>query len=540
MTAWLVDTFVYTALLIAVVLLLRRPTARHFGPQVAYALWALPLMRFVMPPLVLPAWMAPGERGAVSADPLMVIIADAPAADLTRGAGVLDLLLPLWLGGAALFLAWRARNYVAMRRELLADARPVGRAGPVRLVETPAVTSPVAFGVMDKVVALPPAFMAHPDRTARDMAIAHELAHHTGHDLLANIAAQPVLGLHWFNPLAWAGWRAMRRDQEAACDARVIAGRGRCDRAAYAQVIAEFAAGEQRLALAAPMACPMLGEKSIIQRLRNLTMDEVSCKKRRAGLASVSLAALALPFTASISYAAPETRSAPRTPAAPHAASASPTPAAAPVPAPLPVSTTAETALPAEPSMPFESPAVAASEVHVERVTRRIAREEVRRVSEMDEGFEEMERELEHLDEEIETAVAQADRALAEARPAIATTTRAAAHRMRVEMSCEGDEPVIERDLGDGRTAILICNRAIHAQAVHGLREARREIARETDMPREQRERVIRQLDRQIDQLSARAVSYGSDYRTQLSPVTIVRTVASEAASETCLPGEIV
>ena len=45
-------------------------------------------------------------------------------------------------------------------RELLADAVPVGQAGRVRLVETPLAPSPVAFGVIDKVVALPPAFMA--------------------------------------------------------------------------------------------------------------------------------------------------------------------------------------------------------------------------------------------------------------------------------------------------------------------------------------------------------------------------------------------
>ena len=39
-----------------------------------------------------------------------------------------------------------------MREELLAGSRPVGEAGKVRLVETPALAAPVAFGVFDKVV----------------------------------------------------------------------------------------------------------------------------------------------------------------------------------------------------------------------------------------------------------------------------------------------------------------------------------------------------------------------------------------------------
>ena len=553
MTAWLVDTFVYTALLIGLVLLLRKPVARHFGPQVAYALWALPLMRLFMPPLVLPAWMAPAQQPTAAAEPLMVMVSDAPAASANAVATasveieVLDLLLPLWLGGAALFLIWRTRSYFAMRRELLADARPVGRVGNIRLVEAPAVTAPVAFGVTDKVVALPPAFMAHPDRAARDLAIAHELAHHRGRDLLANIAAQPLLALHWFNPLAWAGWRAMRRDQEAACDARVIAGQGRHSRAAYAQVIANFAAGNQRLALAAPMACPMLGEKSIIHRLRSLTLEEPSSKKRRAGLASVSMAALALPFTASVSYAAPEAPDAPpRVPAlavpSVPLAPAEPPPREAPL-APEPL------AAPLPPTAPLP-PAPPHSVEHGERLSSHINRQVERQLDlheeEIEAAFAEMEHELEqleHLDETIEAALAQAEDARATSLSAIAHASHPAP-RVQVEMRCEGDEPVVERDLGDGRTAILICNRAINAQAVEGLREARRAIAREKHMPPEQRQRTIRQLDRQIHQLSARRVSYQVTHRIvapgfRVAPV-VAPVVARATAVEVCTGGDLV
>ena len=42
--------------------------------------------------------------------------------------------------------------------------------------------------------------------------------------IVANFAAQPLLALHWFNPIAWLGWRAMRRDQEAAIVANFAAG----------------------------------------------------------------------------------------------------------------------------------------------------------------------------------------------------------------------------------------------------------------------------------------------------------------------------
>jgi len=313
MISWLADTLLYTGLLIALVLVVRRPVARHFGPKTAYGLWALPALRFVLPPVVLPASMAPAQPEAPVGEAAVYVFtlaADAAPMAAPEPAPLwerADLLLPLWLGGAALFLAWRIATYLRMRRELLVGARTVGEVGRIRLVETPAVSSPVAFGVYDKVVALPRFFMAMEDRAARDLAIAHELAHHRGHDLIANFAAQPLLALHWFNPLAWIGWRAMRRDQEAACDARVMEGRGRDERAAYAGLIAGFAAGPRPIltqrALAAPMACPMVGEKSIIHRLRSLSMSDISPTRRLLGRLLLAGGAVALPLTASISYA---------------------------------------------------------------------------------------------------------------------------------------------------------------------------------------------------------------------------------------------
>ena len=69
--SWLIDTLVTTGALIVLVLLLRRPVSRHFGPGMAYALWGLPLLRLFLPPLVLPAAPAPVATTEV------VVLADA-------------------------------------------------------------------------------------------------------------------------------------------------------------------------------------------------------------------------------------------------------------------------------------------------------------------------------------------------------------------------------------------------------------------------------------------------------------------------------
>ncbi|MFC4295116.1 M56 family metallopeptidase [Novosphingobium tardum] len=341
MIAWIVQTLWVTAAMIAVVLVLRRPVARLFGPGFAYALWALPLVRFVLPPIVLPAAFAPQSpveaASTVTSSATMVIDAtggSAAAEAASYWPSLQALLIMVWLGGAALFLWMRWRGYHAMRRDLLADARLVDKRDGVRIVETPGVAAPVAFGWRDKVVALPPEFLITGHLVDRALALEHELAHHRGHDLLANFAAQPLLALHWFNPLAWAAWEAMRRDQEAACDARAMRGRDLATRARYARVIASFACagrGAAPTTLAAPMACPVLGDKSIIHRLRSLTMTEISPRRRRLGRwGFIAAGVLALPLTATISYASQDAPPVPPVPLSPPASVTAPPAPAAP------------------------------------------------------------------------------------------------------------------------------------------------------------------------------------------------------------------
>jgi len=336
------ETLAWTGALIALVLILRRPVTRHFGPRAAYSLWLLPFMRLLLPPLALPAWLAPASEpepeplsavaiqpvAEVGVEPLMV----RPLMQATVSIDWAAIAFAVWLAGAGVFLVIRFARYFAMRRELLAEGVEVGRCGKVRLVETPIAPSPIAFGVIDKVVALPEGFLEQTEPTRRDLALAHELAHHRAHDLLANVAIQPLFAIHWFNPLCWIGWRAMRCDQEAACDARVVSDCDREQRGTYAAVIAGFATRanrQSRGALAAPMACPVLGDKSIIYRLRSLTMSDISPRRRAAARALVIGALVALPLTATISQAeanAPAAAPAPPAPPAPPS-----TPASAPI-----------------------------------------------------------------------------------------------------------------------------------------------------------------------------------------------------------------
>ena len=51
MSVWMVETLIATTLLMALVMLLRRPVARWLGAGAAYCLWAVPFARMLLPAL---------------------------------------------------------------------------------------------------------------------------------------------------------------------------------------------------------------------------------------------------------------------------------------------------------------------------------------------------------------------------------------------------------------------------------------------------------------------------------------------------------
>lgn len=304
MTDWLLDTLVWTSLLMILVLAVREPVRRQFGAGVAYALWLLPAARIAMPTLThtveRPAPDAPiALAPATEAAPLLVDrpVAIAPALEAAAPSLVEQLggwpviLLAVWLGGAAVLFANRMLAYARIREGILSVSTPAGRIGSVRIVRSDAVDGPLAFGVIDKVVAVPAHFMTHYTPEERRLALAHEFAHHRSGDLLANLIAFVLLSLQWFNPLAWTSYAAFRFDQEAACDARVLGATD--DPAAYGRAIAKAASGRALLFASA------LDRKSTLKRRLSAMMNKTPTTRRRAGnLLVLGCVAAALPLTA--------------------------------------------------------------------------------------------------------------------------------------------------------------------------------------------------------------------------------------------------
>jgi bla regulator protein BlaR1 len=314
--SWAIETVVASTLLMLLVLAIRSPVRKAFGPYIAYALWLLPVLRMLMPPL--PASWAEQAAAPVAAASDVIAyyvvepIAGAPDAPIAAAAASsIDWLMLAglgWAAGALLFLTYHLISHNRYCRNLLSRAR-VDRTvaeGRVRVIETDAAHGPLAFGVFRKYVAFPRDFSERYDEQERDLALAHELGHHVRGDLIANWVALIVLAIHWFNPVAWKAFRAFRADQEMACDALVLAGRAQALRHAYGRAIVKSAHGG-----AVSAACHLHTINEVKGRLRMLSKTGKLSPTRIAcglvGVTALSLAALGL--TASGTQAAEQIKS---------------------------------------------------------------------------------------------------------------------------------------------------------------------------------------------------------------------------------------
>ncbi|PKP82238.1 MAG: hypothetical protein CVT79_08090 [Alphaproteobacteria bacterium HGW-Alphaproteobacteria-18] len=349
------EAAVAATLLILLVLAIRKPVARHFGAGIAYALWLLPVVRLLLPPLPhqasLFSWFklpaagvgvgAPGEaaRAApetvpamstipVPAAPVEAVPAAPPAAfdaalppaplaetpDLLVYAGLIA--LAVWLAGVlyllarsqhthAQFMAVVDREGIPVTGELEAlsieVAREAGLKRMPRVVTSLISSGPFVTGLFRPAVVLPAWFAQDYSRTEARAAIAHELTHVKRGDLWALQMAEIFVALMWFNPLAYIARQAFRTDQEAACDADVLR-RGHASPHAYGATLVKAVRMQMPARIALTTSLPLT--HALKERLKLMSYPAPDTRRRWIGFgAAVLLGTTALVGTASVAAA---------------------------------------------------------------------------------------------------------------------------------------------------------------------------------------------------------------------------------------------
>jgi beta-lactamase regulating signal transducer with metallopeptidase domain len=287
---WLADNMVWASAAMLVVLAIRRPVAATFGAGAAYALWLVPAVRLVAPPM---DWFA----GSLPPLPPIVLTADLLEGGVATAAAAvpwLDLLTVIWLAGALLFLGYQAVCYRLFLRRLSLSLASAGSHEGIPLIASAAVDGPLALGLLDRRIVVPADFERRYTPAERRLALDHERYHHRRGDILANHVALLVLALNWFNPIAWLAFRALRADQELSCDAAIAAAAPAEIRADYASALVKSASKPGLIA-----TCPLNHADQLKRRLKMLKHHRKNRTRAWAGAAvTAALIATSMAFGA--------------------------------------------------------------------------------------------------------------------------------------------------------------------------------------------------------------------------------------------------
>lgn len=249
---WLLAATWASGLLLALILLLRRPLGMTLGARTAYLLWlAVPMQLLVSIPWISQANPVRVALPSVIAMPGTNGILAAPSAP-----SLVHWLTLFWLVGAGLLLVRLALHAVQSCRLVSASApwepvdgrqQPLRSDGRTRLSDR--IGSPVVAGLLRPKILLPADIEQRLDCTSLSLVLRHECCHAHRRDNLANLLAGVILAVFWFNPLAWLAYRAFRADQELSCDAHALNDANDFQRARYGRAILDLVSPVRRCPL---------------------------------------------------------------------------------------------------------------------------------------------------------------------------------------------------------------------------------------------------------------------------------------------------
>ena len=201
-------------------------------------------------------------------------------------------ILAVWLTGTAAW--WLAVGLSSARfRRLIGSARPappdlVERLGAVAL-RLGLRRAPAAWLLPARVppmlwvplagpprLVLPEELWGRLDAAQRDAVLAHELAHLKRRDHWVRRLEAAVLGLYWWDPVAWWARREVERSEEECCDAWVVWALPKAADA-YAEALVATAAYLSGLRRSLPMGASGVGSLvSLKRRLAMIVCDSVT------------------------------------------------------------------------------------------------------------------------------------------------------------------------------------------------------------------------------------------------------------------------
>lgn len=335
MTEW----FITSSVLILIVLLLRTLLKGKISLRLQYGLWALVLVRLLLP-ISLPA----SEFSVMNTAPAQAIVqlefpteqqsplpedASTPSVPQTPALShpveplsaplkaevipqkeqptftAAQLLTAIWIAGMiCVGLVLLLCNLGYFRRLKKTRTRVDVPDFPLAVYRSPQAAAPCLFGLIRPGIYLPPDVAEKPE--LYPFVLTHEFAHYRHGDHLWSTLRCVCLAIHWFNPLVWLAAAISKQDAELVCDAAAIAQLGEARRREYGSTLIDMTSIRPKAKDILLITATMSGDKKALKE--RVTMIAKHPKMALSTLLSVILIlclAVACTFTGNTPPAEP-------------------------------------------------------------------------------------------------------------------------------------------------------------------------------------------------------------------------------------------
>lgn len=315
----MIEWIVSSSVLIAALLLLRLLFRNKISKRVQYALWALVLLRLLIPiSIVESAASVSNLLSDLTAKPVVQAASGTLSPQVRYDLAVQEVLdahdypqeaysaLPevqqeaiiqeyqpqiqqkldsyetaydaaqilkiLWLVGAAVMGLFLLVGNLRFYRKLKRTRTRLKSAASLPVYRSSEAKTPCLFGLFRPSIYLPDTAI---DEKAMSYILAHEQTHRRHLDHIWALARCICLALHWYNPLVWIAVKVSRTDSELACDEGTLAKLGDDCRESYGRTLIEMSCARPSMADYLLTSTTMTGnKKSLYQRIQAIATKQ--------------------------------------------------------------------------------------------------------------------------------------------------------------------------------------------------------------------------------------------------------------------------
>lgn len=298
----MIDWIVTSSVLILVVTALRRLLRGRISLRLQYALWAIVLLRLLLPvqlgqtPFSVLNAVEEQEELQITVSRPLFYVGETPdlavsipdpslpeevqqklqaqlwqeyyeeMARYATPVSVSTVVRALWLAGLLVTGAVLLFSNLRFARRLYRSRRATELTyGRLPVYVSPLVDTPCLFGLFRPAVYLTQAVLQ--EEAPLHHVLCHEGTHYRHGDHVWAVLRGLCLALHWYNPLVWLAAGVARQDAELACDEGTLQRIGEEQRTAYGQTLIALACGKRRGELLLTATTMTSSKKSLHERI---------------------------------------------------------------------------------------------------------------------------------------------------------------------------------------------------------------------------------------------------------------------------------